>query len=437
MSGEKIDWSFFSMNRLIAGADPADTSLLEPDAWHTFVDRLREAGEIAMRLAPDTPVDRASAVRGTLQTLEFGLRQTMGSTNPYRPAFSRPWQSQLFDWGAANPDAVYRTVTVRDDATYRISGTLGNAGFASFEFFDAAKQTGSLVVSDLRPDPSGAFEVSFGPDERPGNWLRVAPGTTTILWREFFGDWAAARPTDMRIECVDGPRERWNPLSADHTRRQLEALGSWTAHTLEFFGGNHLAFTEQFPNAFRDTPTRGDSDLPYIYEGHYLLRPDEALIVEIPDFASPYWGLQLTNALWNTTNYSDHQSSLNMSQAVADSDGRLRFVVAGRDPGVANWLDTCGISRGVMLLRITPEPSAAGPERTHRELAKTANDWMEHWNEERDAPKRAVQPRPVTRVVAFDEIASALPADTPRVTPAERVAVIDRRAEELRVMQAG
>jgi hypothetical protein len=69
-------------------------------------------------------------------------------------------------------------------------------------------------------------------------------------------------------------------------------------------------------------------------------------------------------------------------------------VLSGRDPGVANWLDTAGFSNGAMILRCVRTTTA---------------------------------PTPQARVVAFDDIASALPADTTRITVTERAAVLARR----------
>ena len=37
--------------------------------------------------------------------------------------------------------------------------------------------------------------------------------------------------------------------------------------------------------------------------------------------------------------------------AVYRDDGSVRIVVAAEDPGVDNWLDTCGHQRGTMCVR--------------------------------------------------------------------------------------
>jgi len=209
---QMIDWSFFSMARYLLTADPADGSVIPGSAWDGFLERLAEAGRLVTgSQLPEAAVDRASAFRGLLQFLYFGLERTLGSADPARPVFSRPWPMHLFDYGAGNPDAVYRTASLRDDLTYRISGTLGNAAVMSFEFFDGATQAGSLVAGDLRPDASGRFEIMFGPRKHDGHWLQVVPGTSYLLSREFFSERPAGSLAETRDDWMAGWAEDKRP----------------------------------------------------------------------------------------------------------------------------------------------------------------------------------------------------------------------------------
>jgi hypothetical protein len=85
--------------------------------------------------------------------------------------------------------------------------------------------------------------------------------------------------------------------------------------------------------------------------------------------------------------YISHQSSLNGRQVQVDRDGKFRLVIAHRDPGVPNWLDTCGHRTGTIQYRYM-------------------------WG--KDAPT------PTTRIVPFKELHRHLPADTPEVTAEDR-----------------
>ena len=113
MSGEAaIDWSFFSMASYLLTADTADERVMSGEEWQGLLAVLGQAGKLVAEVTPPNPVDRASAYRGLLQMLYFGLERTLGSADPQRPVFSRPWPVHLFDYGAGNPDGVYRTVSV-------------------------------------------------------------------------------------------------------------------------------------------------------------------------------------------------------------------------------------------------------------------------------------------------------------------------------------
>jgi hypothetical protein len=224
---QMIDWSFFSMARYLLTADPADGSVIPGRAWDAFLERLAEAGLlVAGSQLPEAAVDRASAFRGLLQSLYFGLERTLGSADPARPVLSRPWPTHLFDYGAGNPDAVYRTASLRDDVTYRISGRLGNAACMSFEFFDGATQAGSLLARDLRPDASGRFEVMVGPSQRDGHWYETR--------------WAISR-----VPCTCGSCRR---LSPEPRSARARPAASPTPGTTGWQAGHRRSIRTREPN---------------------------------------------------------------------------------------------------------------------------------------------------------------------------------------------
>jgi hypothetical protein len=63
------------------------------------------------------------------------------------------------------------------------------------------------------------------------------------------------------------------------------------------------------------------------------------------------WSLQLADPWWQTTDDAYHHSFVNGHQAHIDADGKVRMVIAARDPGVPNWLDTVDNLTGVALWR--------------------------------------------------------------------------------------
>ena len=138
--------------------------------------------------------------------------------------------------------------------------------------------------------------------------------------------------------------------------------------------------------------------------GVYELQPDEALVIEshIP-IPPQYIGFHLSNLWGESHDFANHQSSLNGWQAERDADDVLRWVVAHRDPGVPNWVDTTGHREGFMAPRWayseTPPP--------------------DQW------------PTISARKVPFDQIRANLPPDTGEVSPEQRREQIRRRQEHV------
>ena len=103
--------------------------------------------------------------------------------------------------------------------------------------------------------------------------------------------------------------------------------------------------------------------------------------------------------------YASRQSSLNHATAHVDADGRVRYVISRRDPGVQNWLDTAGLPEGSFLARWT------------------------HCDE---------YPSGISsRVIGLADLDDHLPAGTPRVTPDERARVIAARQAAISRRYAG
>jgi len=106
---------------------------------------------------------------------------------------------------------------------------------------------------------------------------------------------------------------------------------------------------------------------------------------------APYQGIQLGSMWYVSLDYINHQTSLTADQARADPDGRLRFVISERDPGLANWLECTGHRRGYVQIRW---------QRLSRDLGPA------------DGPQ--------VEVVAFADLADVLPYyQQAKATPAE------------------
>ena len=391
-------WLPFSIAEaaLAGGGAVADDSDLAA-AWAHLLERLTAAE----RLVVSDPVNRnrvdyASGMRHLMVLLAVGIDEALRVDPDPILAVGRTSTDDVLTWGMECPDCIYLRATLRGGETYRLFGNRGTARYVGLQTMDGITSTTNFLVDELEVDDDGDFEAIISADEHEGNWLKVEGDHPTLIVRHFFYDWDNEVPSALHIERLGAevePKDRSVELDVAVTR-QLHALGEFVHDNLKFF----LDFNAGPPiNGFmppidRTAMGAAAENRPVI--GRFELEPDEALILEVEPPKGVYWSYSLGNQWWETIHYGRRQSSLNGHQAAVDSDGILRVVVCSRDPGIANWLDAAGHSNGSMILRCVRTETA---------------------------------PVPRARVVKFDAVAAALPADTKTVTAEERVKVIDAR----------
>ena len=125
---------------------------------------------------------------------------------------------------------------------------------------------------------------------------------------------------------------------------------------------------------FRATESLG-IPTQFFSAGFFSIAPDEALIVTIPDVDAAYCGFQVANFWAASPDWINRQTSLSWcndgAQAAPMPDGGYQFVVSPRDPGVHNWIDTAGLSQGVLYARIqSPKGEDFAPPEVRSELVK-------------------------------------------------------------------
>jgi hypothetical protein len=292
--------------------------------------------------------------------------------------------------GLDNPDTLYFSARIREDAEYVVTGRRGETADLSFQILNGdytpAEVPDSLNAFDDRDIEIGAdgtFELRFGParpDAGP-NYFALGSRAAMLLVREVWSDWTA-RPGTIAIHRVDSLGSAPAPADEARLEKRYSAAGKSLVGQLKTF----LQFPEWFylklPVNTMTEPrlTPGGLATQYSSAGHYELADDEALIVTVPASDAPYQGFQLGSMWYVSLDFVNHQTSLTAHQARHDPDGMLRFVVCERNPGLANWLETTGHSRGYLQIRW---------QRTSREF--TAADG------------------PVVEKVPFDALPSALP----------------------------
>jgi len=95
----------------------------------------------------------------------------------------------------------------------------------------------------------------------------------------------------------------------------------------------------------------GDPNIFY-YHSYWQLAADEALLIHlarIPDCR--FWNLQINNWWMESLDYRYFRICHNKHSATPDADGGVTLVLAHRDAGHPNWLETAGHDQGTMCLR--------------------------------------------------------------------------------------
>jgi hypothetical protein len=393
-----LTWLPFSIAEAALTPAPDNEAMDLPHAWSNLLDRLQESA----RVVADDPVNRNHAdltagMRHLLVLLAVGVDEVLRFDADPILSVEPASTNDILTWGMECPDCLYHRAALRGGETYRLFGNRGTARYVGLQTMNGIVSTANALVDELDVDAHGNFEVILSADENPGNWMRIDGANPTLTVRHFFYDWDAEVASSLSIERIGEPAAVAHRTAgpAAVLSRQLVALGDFVHDNLQFF----LQFGGAAPpNGFlppidRTAMGAAAENKPVI--GRWELGEDQALILEVAPPDGVYWSFSIGNPWWETIRYGRHQSSLNAHQAVADSDGLVRVVLSGRDPGVANWLDTAGHSNGAMILRCV---------------------------------RTATAPTPTVRLVRFDDIAAALPADTTTVTPDERAAVLERRS---------
>lgn len=339
------------------------------------------------------------------------------------------------------PDIYYHaTAGLAPGATYELTGTVGNGTEALAIATEAI--TGSTAVSEssleldhgLVVNPDGTFTVDIGPTDPSGavNFINDTDATTngdaSLLIRDVLGDWAQG-PGSISIHCVsDCPAffsipstgifpsaDASDTVTATSTA-QITSVDSLLTTLFTAFGNIVGPFNQENMGlaevAGIELPTNTMSNLApetsvfatglpsaEVSGGNFDLDPGEALIVKVPDVTSAYSGIELMNVFGAALPYTLAQTTLNNTTAFQDPDGYTYYVVSATNPGVANWLDSNGVTSGEIFARFENLPDGTDPTGL-----------------------------PVTtEVVPVADVANYLPADTPTVSPAEYAADMSER----------
>jgi len=345
----------------MSGAPDPIERVVSGESWNDFCDSLKEAGSLVLdKTSPDDPLSRAEGWRYLSRLLRASLETFVEASDPQAPEIRRT-AHETIKMGMDNPDNIYGSAPINGEFEYRITGNRGTVHYFGFGTqagnygaTGTLETTGYLEMADVECDGEGNFEIALSVDERPGNWLPMRKESSSLVVRQTRLDHANEIPATMKIERIDGPNQ---PRHLDPAR-----VDRAFATAVQFVRGCSGLFKSwadewsQHPNELpRFDPERariagGDPNIAY-YHSYWKLGPDEALVIEATPPECDYWNFQLSNYWLESLDYRYFPIHFNNHTAVAREDGSVQIVVAHEDPGVDNWLDTCGHAFGTMCWR--------------------------------------------------------------------------------------
>lgn len=349
--------------------------VISGQVWSDFCDALKRAGQQVLRPeAPLSELDRAEGWRYLTRLLRIGLEMHLECADPDFPAFFMP-SHETGKIGADNPDNLYLMARINGANEYVLRGTRGSVSYLSvgsqkggYESDGKMEQTGFIDGNDLQLDDEGRFEIVVSA-EKPADathWLRIEPASNAVLVRQTFLDRKTERPAALTIERRNSDAQP-APINAQRIQRALHNTAGFVEGTATLFANwaqSYLAHPNQLPLADQALCQRvgGDPNILY-YHSYWQLKDDEALVIRLPRIpACRFWNLQINNWWMESLDYRYHRIHHNAHSAQVAADGSVTLILAHRDPGAANWLETAGHDRGTLCLRWVGASETVDPE---------------------------------------------------------------------------
>lgn len=323
-----------------------------------------------------SPQDAAEARRLLLHTLVHALQAWM-EADPSRPFFT-PFIGLHKKMLGDNPDARYFSAAIDDQHSYRIYGNLADATYTSFtiEMGLGSESQGlgsTLNDTEFEADSEGNYEIILSAEQVPGNWMPLPAGAQSVTTRHYYERVLSVGKDPLHhipvaIANLEDPGPRPAPSDAGVAAGIRRVSAFMRQNVIRMDNSNSPDWVSRVPNQFvPPQKDRSNEAIAYAAKDNvyamapFLLQADQALVIRGRFPRARFGSVLLHNQFLQTFDYETRTISLNREQIEYESDGSFAIVVAHRDPGVANWLDTEGRMFGIVFWRflMPEEPIAA------------------------------------------------------------------------------
>lgn len=398
---------------------PTDNDKATPrlkEAWKNF----HASQDEVLRWMEETPrfkehpQHRAKAYHTMMEALAMVYNFAIGPRMSHPRLFKNTgWQTDMYTLGQNGPDLYYATAFVDGRQTYKLTGRYGDLVLILAQVLNHlsghpdSKVIGNYDLSTFDIGSGGTFEIILSAEKQAGNWIQLSPDSPYhfLLFRRFMGDWNDD-PGEMHLERISEIPDNYydaDEFSEDGMAERIDRGTAFLRYLIHDFNIKLFDMYTQVSgfNNMRFLPGTVTSQVGSPSSNYAMavfdLAEDEALVIELDQLPDGvYWSFQVGDVWSRSLNFTHRQTTINMRHAAVNENGSFTAVVAHRDPGYANWIDTTGRAQGTVVFR--------------NYLATR-------------------EPVPQTRKVKFSELMNIVPADVKKITPEERKNALKRRAD--------
>ena len=367
--------------------------LLSGQSWEDFCDVLKVAGKMIDRFGDDpSDLDRAEWYRFLTRVARSSFERLIENAEPTRPRLRDMVWRQSINVQTVDQDHLmcqfdeardYRIIGTRGTIPYFIFAILtapapddlgardwAQLGVEGLKQFDPSnlKTTGFLGSQQLHIEDDGTFEIIMSQND-PGegkNWLRLQPDTNCILIRLVWSDREKETAPGLQIERMDGaaPEPVTPALMANNLAWAAQGVLGYAELVRNWWNGtqgNFAAKLNRLDYSRAQYLSNGGVPDRHVAFGGWEKGLDDALVLEFVPPECEYWNFQICN-MWqeNLDTFEDGNGWVNNYRFVAEPDGRVRIIIAERDPGLGgNWVNSYGHERGIWGLRLVRTESTA------------------------------------------------------------------------------
>ena len=334
------------------------STLASHQALLDFEELLSAAREMVLNDAR-TEQEAAEGMRWLLRAVAMSV-EVAADANPQRPYFQR-MDTLVRKVGGDNPDAEYEFAAIDGQYDYKITGNIGSVRYLGFTFnagqgTTPRRQFAYLSDKTLELDQDGNFTLilSQEPTDTSGQWIQIPDDASGILVRQYIANRKKEELATLNIDVLGSPIQ-FSPVTDQEI---ADAIIGTSYAFLSLTTLHHRVLPElmEKTNVFIEATSdslggaiSGNDNLYMI--GSYQLADDEALIMLVQPPKTRYWNIALESRWHETADYLHRPTSMTLDEVNYNEDGSVEFIVAHKDPGHPNWLDTSGHNFGFITLR--------------------------------------------------------------------------------------